>query len=390
VRSQRLSSSPFNPMKITLSAHRPFHFVQLSNALISPANTVRLYSSAPRSFFRGLLDAVDLRFTPSPILLASHVFPRLVDGPALDLDTVLYDRTVAALMPATDIFFALATRALRSAKASKLRGARFVLDRACPHVHVQQTLLAREADRVGFRFRPQPQWLVDRQLEEYALADAILIPSEYTRSSFPPELRSKLVLAPLLGRISAMPSATSEASSTFTVGVIGNSPLRKGYFYLLRAWKKLALPNAKLLIRCAGGFEDYPALKQLLLELPDVTLVPYISDLPAFYRGLDAFVLPSVDDGFGMALFEALTSDVPVIATHACGAAELLTDRVDSLLVPPGNDDALAEAILRLYESKDLCRRLGEAGAGTAMRVQESRVYETAIRNLVARLADQG
>jgi len=377
-------------MKITLSAHRPFHFVQLANALISPADTVRLYSSAPRRFFRGLDAAVDLRFTPSPILLASHAFPSIVGGLLLDFDTVLYDQTVAALMPASDLFFALATRALRSARTARRRGARFVLDRACPHVHVQQALLAREADRVGFRFRPQPQWLVDRQVEEYALADAILVPSNYTLSSFPAELQSKLVLAPLLGKVSVAPVAALAARSTFTVGVIGNSPLRKGYLYLLRAWKKLALPDAQLLIRCAGGFEEYPALRQLLRELPNVTMVPYISDLSAFYRGLDAFVLPSADDGFGMALFEALASGVPVVATRACGAAELLTDGADSLLVPPGDEDALAGKLLRLYESKELRRSLGEAGAATAVRVQESRVYETAIRGLVAQLATRG
>jgi len=265
-----------------------------------------------------------------------------------------------------------------------------VLDRACPHVEVQQALLAREAEQVGYRFRPQPRWLVDRQVEEYALADAILVPSEYTRSSFPPELQSRLVLAPLLGRVASAPTPTREAMSKFTVGVIGNSPLRKGYLYLLRAWKKLALPDAQLLIRCAGGFDDYPALRQLLRELPSVSLVPYISDLSAFYRKLDAFVLPSVDDGFGMVLFEALASGIPAIATRACGAAELLTDGLDSMLVKPGSEDALAEAILRLYESKDLRRSLGEAGAATALRVQESRVYDTAIRGLVAQLASRG
>lgn len=373
-------------MKTTLSAHRPFHFVQLANALTSPTNSVSLYSSAPRKYFRGLADSVDLHFTPSPILLASHAFPRLVGASLLDLDTVLYDQTVAWLLPETDIYFGLAMRTLRTAKAAKRRGARFVLDRACPHVSVQQALLAREAEQVGMRFRPQPQWLVDRQLEEYALADAILIPSDYTRRSFPPELQSKLVLAPLLGRIKAAAALPAASQTVFTVGVIGNAPLRKGYLYLLRAWKKLALPNAQLLIRCAGGFTGYPALEKRMRELPNVHLVPYIPDLSAFYQSLDAFVLPSVDDGFGMALFEALSCGVPAIATRACGAAELLTDGVDSLIVAPGDADTLAEAILRLYASKDLRHAIGEAGAATAARILERRGYESAISALMSRL----
>jgi len=374
-------------MKVTLSAHRPFHFAQLANALLPFAGRVRLYSSAPRRFFRGLDEAVELRFTPSPILMASHAFPRLVTGLTLDLDTVLYDQTIASLLPKTDLLFALATRALRSAKAAKRQGARFVLDRACPHVHVQQALLKREADRVGFRFRPQPGWLVDRQVQEYALADAILVPSEYTRRSFPRELQAKLVPAPLLGRIAASTVPRTSINSTFTVGVVGNSPLRKGYLYLLRAWKKLALPNAKLRIRCAGGFDDYPALKSLLRELPNVELIPYIADLGAFYRSLDAFVLPSVDDGFGMALFEAISCGIPAIATSACGASELLANGVDGLIVPPGNEEALAEAILRLYGSQELRRDIGEAGAATVVRVEKLRSYETAIGALARRLA---
>jgi glycosyltransferase involved in cell wall biosynthesis len=373
-------------MKITLSAHRPFHFVQLANALVRFADPLQLYSSAPNRFFRGLDSAVQLHFAPSPILLASHAFPRLVRGLPLDIDTVLYDQTIASLLPPTDLFFALATRALRSAKTARRRGARFVLDRACPHVHVQQALLRREAEGVGFRFRPQPGWLVDRQLEEYALADAILVPSEYTRATFPAELQNKLVLAPLLGRIEPSPAREPRSGAVFTLGVIGNSPLRKGYLYLLRAWKKLALPNARLLIRCAGGFRGYPALEQLLRELPSVTLLPYISDLAGFYRGLDAFVLPSVDDGFGMVLFEALASGVPSIATRACGAAELLSDGQDALLVPSGNVDALAEAILRLYASSELRREIGSAGTATAERVQCSRIYETAVAGLVTHL----
>lgn len=373
-------------MTITLSAHRPFHFVQLANALVSFADPVRLYSSAPRRFFRGLNSSVDLHFAPSPILLASHVFPELITGRAIELDTWFYDQMIASLLPKTDLFFGLATRALRSAKAAKRQGGKFVLDRACPHVHVQQGLLRREAVCAGFHFRPQPDWLIERQLEEYALADAILVPSNYTRRSFPAGLQSKLVLAPLLGRISIAPVLPRKANPVFTVGVLGNSPLRKGYLYLLRAWKRLALPNAQLLIRCAGGFAAYPALQKLLNELPHVKLLPYISDLSAFYLGLDAFVLPSVDDGFGMALFEALGAGIPVVATHACGAAELLTDGVDSLLVSAADEDAMAEAILRLYESEDLRRALGQNGAATATRVHDTGVYENAVHALVQRL----
>jgi glycosyltransferase involved in cell wall biosynthesis len=375
-------------MKITLSAHRPFHFVQLANALASDTNSVQLYSSAPRRFFRGLDNSVSHHFTPSPILLASHTVSFFGTGPLLELDTLLYDLTVAAILPSTDTFIGLATRSLRSAKAAKLHDARFVLDRACPHVYVQQALLEREADRTRFRFRSQPQWLVDRQLEEYAIADAILIPSNYSGDTFPSELKPKLTLAPLLGRITPHRAPPNSANQIFTLGVIGNSPLRKGYLYLLRAWKQLALPKSQLIIRCAGGFDAYPALRQLLNELHNVHLIPYVADLSSFYRSLDVFILPSIDDGFGMALFEALACGVPTIATTACGASELLAAGLDSLIVPAASEDAIAEAILRLYQSPELRRTIGCAGAATAIRIQEARIYQSAVQGLMARLGE--
>jgi len=376
-------------MNIALSAHRPFHFAQLANALGQISSHVELYSSAPRRFFRGLDDSVHHHFTPSPILLAKHAFPGLVPESLLELDTLLYDRTVAAILPQTDIFFGLATHCLRSARTAKEHGSLFVLDRTYPHARLQQALLKREADRVGFRFRPQPRWFVNRQLEEYELADAILVPSNYTASSFPEEFQSRLVLAPLLGRTAIPDPAPPPSDPIFTLGVVGNSPLRKGYLYLLRAWKLLALPQAQLLIRCGASFAPYSGLRQLLRELPNVQLLPYISDISSFYRRCNAFVLPSVDDGFGMAIFEALAHGVPTIATNACGASELLNDGVDSLIVQAGSEDDLAEAILHLYQSQELRRTIGLEGAATARRFASSRIYEAAIHELVVGLSSE-
>jgi glycosyltransferase involved in cell wall biosynthesis len=377
-------------MKISLSAHRPFHFAQLANALVPLAESVHLYTSAPRRYFSGMDASIQLHFIPSPILIASYLFPKLIPETLLKLDTPLYDRNIAARMATSDVFFGLATRCLLTAEQAKRRGARFVLDRACPHVHIQQALIQREAGRVEFRLRPQPQWLVNRQLEEYDLADAILVPSQYTRTSFPAELQSRLVLAPLLGRLPHPTAPRPAPNAVFTVGVVGNSPLRKGYLYLLRAWKRLALPNAQLLMRCGDNLSRYPALQRLLKELPNVKLLPYFADMAEFYRTCDVFVLPSVDDGFGMALLEAIACGTPSIATSACGASELLSDGTECLIVPPASEDALAKAILRLYHSQALRETIGQSGEAASQRIAESKHYESAIAALIARLAATG
>ena len=152
--------------------------------------------------------------------------------------------------------------ALQSGRKARKNGATFVLDRACPHVDFQQSIVSKEAEKAGAMtgtaWQPEPEWFHERQLAEYQEADFILVPSEYSRRTFSQELQSKIIKAPLLGRCRFPETVSFERNATFTVGAVGGQALRKGYLYLLQAWKSLALPNAKLLIR--GDFTGYPVL----------------------------------------------------------------------------------------------------------------------------------
>ena len=87
----------------------------------------------------------------------------------------------------------------------------------------------------------------------------------------------------------------------------------------------------------------YPVLKQLL-PAAEVHGVSYIQDISSFYAECDAFILPSVDDGFGMALFEAMANGVPSIASRNCGASELLVPERDCLVIDAFSTEQIKEA----------------------------------------------
>ncbi len=306
---------------------------------------------------------------------------------ALHADSWLYDHSVALVLRPGDLFVGWATASLVSARAARRRGAGFVLDRACPHVDFQQAIVEQESAKLGVPYRPQPAWFRERQLAEYAEAEHILTPSEYTSATFSPELRKKIVKAPLMGRCRFPEMTHPERHSEFTVGVVGGDPLRKGYLYLLDAWKQLALSGARLLIRTDADLTRYPALQQRLARLNNVELVAYVPDMNAFYQRCDVFVLPSVDDGFGMALFEAMANGVPCIATTHCGASELLTPGRDGLVVPPFQGELIAEALLSLYQREELRRSVAAAARATAAslgRNESSPRYEAAVATLLA------
>ncbi len=373
-------------MQVAISTTRPFHSALLANALLKHSAGVRIYSSAPRRFFRGLGDAANLTLVPSVLQTAMYFLRLNLPSNVLHADSWMYDRSVAAVLKPADLFIGWATASLASGRAAKRRGGHFVLDRACPHVDAQQSIVRSEAALAGAHFTPEPAWFHDRQLAEYQEAERILVPSDYSGRSFPQHLQPKLIKAPLFGRCGFPSDVQLDRNPVFTVGVVGGDPLRKGYLYLLKAWQKLALPNARLLIRSSADFAQYPVLQALLKQLPNVDLLGYVPDINDFYRKCDVFVLPSVDDGFGMALFEAMANAVPCIATTHCGSSELLTSGRDGLVVDPFSEDQLAAAILSFYDSEEYRRTLALAGRQTVAflgKGDSSPLYDDAIRSLL-------
>jgi glycosyltransferase involved in cell wall biosynthesis len=379
-------------MKLAFSTARPSHVVLPANLLASKGHAVTIYNAAYRARFARLRADVQLRFAPqfgsSMNFLTGLRMPR----PIQRADTWLYDQAVAIEMGRFDVFWGWATGSLTSARKARRLGASFVLDRACPHVDVQQAMLREQSEMVGVPYTPEPEWFRERQLAEYEEADVILVPSNYTARSFPQHLQTKLLLAPLFGRVGSPKVQEMRHKDEFVVGTVGGQPLRKGHLYLLEAWLRLDLPNARLLLRSDADLEAYPALRDLLHRAKNVERVPHLRNMSEFYHRCDVFVLPAVDEGFGMALLEAMAHGVPSIATTHCGAAELLRPNEDALILAPGNVDALAAAIESLYASAELRHHLAQQGRRTVQTLEangEYSLYSAALDTLTERILRQ-
>ena len=85
-------------------------------------------------------------------------------------------------------------------------------------------------------------------------------------------------------------------------------------------------------------------------------------DVASLLRTMDLFVLPSLGEGVSNTILEAMATGLPVVATRVGGNPELVEERVNGLLVPVGDREALAEALLELADNPDGRRRMGEAG----------------------------
>ncbi len=379
-------------MKIVIATGRQAHYRLPANAFLRRGCSVTLYSTTPRSRMRGFNPSIRNRWVPAPVTLFSALThtrtPLILD----ELDSTLFDRWAAGMLRDCDLLLGASTSSLATGRAAQRMGGTYVLDRACPDIRVQQRMMVEEARKVGGTFRPNSPWFIERQVEEYEQADFILAPSDYSRRSYPEHLRQKVVVTPLYGCSTMVPRAPKAVKSAFVLGVVGGGPLRKGFLYLLQAWKELALPNAELRIRTSNEIFTYPVLKQLLAEQSTVSVVSYIADMKDFYAACDAFILPSVDDGFGLSLMEAMASGVPSIATRNCGASELLVHDRDCLLIDAFSVDQIKDAVLRLYESRELRTRLESNGPRAVAALQEgglSRPHEAGMDRLMAALNER-
>ena len=84
-------------------------------------------------------------------------------------------------------------------------------------------------------------------------------------------------------------------------------------------------------------------------------------ELPSLLKAADVFVYPSLEEGLGSILLEAMAANVPIVATRVGGIPELVRDEETGLLVPRDQFLDLAEAIVRLLDDSALARRLAEA-----------------------------
>ena len=134
---------------------------------------------------------------------------------------------------------------------------------------------------------------------------------------------------------------------------------------LLRALVIAIRDEPGLRLELAGDGPSRAELEQLARELgldAAVRFLGEVQDVPAVLRNARAFVLSSISEGISLTLLEAMARGLPIIATRVGGNPEVIVDGQTGWLVPAGDPDALAGAILRLWRDPEQGRQMGEAG----------------------------
>jgi glycosyltransferase involved in cell wall biosynthesis len=186
-------------------------------------------------------------------------------------------------------------------------------------------------------------------------------PSEFTRQWLIEHAGLNPDRVTAIAPVVSIPDTAADPASGEYIAFGGRFVAEKGIATVLAAARAGGLPFR--LSRNEAYRVDVPVPPDIRVEVTRSRL-----DLADFYRNARALVFPSIwFETFGLVGAEAMSHGIPVIASRIGALTELIEDGVDGLLFEPGNSDDLAEKAARLWNSPELCRRMGCAARRKAI-----------------------
>ncbi|MBA3831382.1 MAG: glycosyltransferase family 4 protein [Chthoniobacterales bacterium] len=197
----------------------------------------------------------------------------------------------------------------------------------------------------------------DRFIEEYDLADLILVLSERAAETFRVQGFPEEKLFYLPRGVDVERFTPGERPPHFRAIFSGALIERKGVHHLLEAWERLDLKEAELWLVGSIHDEIKPYLKKF--ARPNVRAIGFAQEPETYLRQSTIHIFPSQCEGSAKVTYEAAACGLPQITTREAG--DVVEDGVQGTIVPPGNVEALAEAIQHLYDHPEIVERMSIA-----------------------------
>ena len=197
----------------------------------------------------------------------------------------------------------------------------------------------------------------DRFLEEYELANLIVVLSEKAAETFRVQGFTDDKLFYLPRGVDVLRFKPGVRPPVFRAIFSGALIERKGIHHLLEAWHRLNLKNAELWLVGTVHDEAKPHLERFCRD--NVKVVGFAREPEKYLSQSTVHVFPSTCEGSAKVTYEAAACGLPQITTREAG--DVVNDGVEGIIIQPGDVDALAAAILRLYENPDLVEKMSIA-----------------------------
>lgn len=267
-----------------------------------------------------------------------------------------------------DIIHTWPLGALETLKTATRLGIPTVLERPNANTRFAMEVVQQECDRLGVTLPPDHEHAFNSEKlrmeeEEYEQANRLLCPSEFTFKTFLDKGYAKQKLARHIygfdEKVYYPSRDPQEAKRGLTMLFVGVCAVRKGVHYALEAWlRSPASQDGTFLI--AGEF--LPAYQEKLAQMlshPSVKVLGHRNDVPELMRKSDILVLPSIEEGFGLVITEAMGCGCVPLASEAC--TEICSHMKTGLMHRVGDVEALTQHITKLHENRSLLEKFRAA-----------------------------
>lgn len=168
------------------------------------------------------------------------------------------------------------------------------------------------------------------------------------------------------------------------IGMAGPLEIVKGAAFFLRACHRVIEAGHNIRMVIAGSGPEERSLRQLAssLELSRrLTFVDGGVSMAGYISAIDIFCLPSLQQGLGVMMLEAMALGRPVIASGVGGVVSVIQDNVTGLIVPPSDSRSLADRIIELLQNRERARTIAAAGQQLIRdRFNETRMLDEVIQ----------
>jgi len=272
-----------------------------------------------------------------------------------------FDRAASYYAAEANIYHAFNHHGLYGLRAAKRNGAITIIERSSAHPNVQHRILREEFARFNLAYPTGNKRIIAKHLQEYAEADWIMVSSTFVYQTMVAEGVPVAKLRQMhLGFAPEHFYPGQKTDDVFRAIFVGALSLQKGLPYLLEGFRLANLPPERSELLVVG--EPFPEVRAFLPKYKGLyrhlRFVPN-NELARVYHTGSVFVLPSLQDGFGMVVYEAAACGLPIIISENVGAT--IRDGEDGFIVPIRNAEAIAEKLVYLYTHEAERARMGHA-----------------------------
>jgi glycosyltransferase involved in cell wall biosynthesis len=295
---------------------------------------------------------------------------------AFALHDYIVSRRIEKLTGQIDIIHTWPLGARETLKTAAKLGIPTVLERPNANTRFAMEVVQKECERLKVALPPDHEHAynaekLQKEEEEYALADRLLCPSNFVVRTFLDKgyPKEKLVrhIYGFDESVYCPDNKPRDPKRGLTMLFVGVCAVRKGVHYALEAWlQSPACKGGTFLI--AGEFlPAYAEKLASMLSHPSVRVLGHRNDVPELMRKSDILVLPSIEEGFGLVIPEAMGSGCVPLASEAC--TEVCRHMESGLVHRVGDVASLKEQITMLHEDRTLLERLRAASLRSAAEI---------------------